>query len=64
MTDMQRQIESIHRQMKKTSEADHVVIATPGGTLHAFPVHWFVGTYRNPALLDLEADVLEVVKGG
>ena len=58
---MQKQIESIHRQMTRAAEAEHIVIINGDGDPLAVPMRRVVGIYKAPTLADLEADVLHAV---
>ena len=51
-------IAAIHSQLSRADEAEHVVFIGLDKELQAVPVRRIVGFYQNPALEDLEEDVL------
>ena len=58
---MQKRIESIHRQMTRANEAEHLLILNGDGDPLAVPMRRVVGIYRAPSFEELAEDVLHAV---
>ena len=58
---MQKQIESIHRQMTRAAEAEHLLILNGDGEPVAVPMRRVVGIYRAPRFEELAEDVAHAI---
>ena len=56
---LQKQIETLHHRLTRAAECEHVVFLTSLGDPVAVPVSHFIGVYKCPELVDLEADILD-----
>ena len=61
MTDLQKQITALHKQMAKAREAEHLLILNGDGDPLAVPMRRVVGIYRAPSFEELAEDVLHAV---